>query len=94
MPRQHTRPGEVLREEYVLTLGLSARTAASSLGVPADWITKIMRGKRRVTADTAMRLARYFRTDPRFWLKLQTAHDISKARVERDHPETRRRPTE
>ena len=64
MPRIRTHPGEVLREEYLLPLGLSARALAKLLGVPANRITEIMRGERDVTADTAIRLARYFGTDP------------------------------
>jgi len=81
MPRVRTHPGEVLREEYLLPLGLSARDLAKLLGVPANRITEIMRGERDLTADTAIRLARYFGTDPRFWLNLQAAHDISKAQA-------------
>jgi antitoxin HigA-1 len=68
MVRLRTHPGEVLREEYLVPLGLSARA-----------LTEIMRGTRDVSADTAIRLGRYFRTDPRFWLNLQAAHDLSKA---------------
>ena len=79
MVRLRTHPGEVLREEYLVPLGLSARALAKELGVPANRLTEIMRGTRDVTADTAIRLGRYFRTDPRFWLNLQTAHDLSKA---------------
>jgi addiction module HigA family antidote len=85
MPRIRTHPGEVLREEYLLPLGLSARAIARDLGVPANRITEIMRGERDVTADTAIRLARYFRTDPRFWLNLQAAHDLSKAQARHDY---------
>ena len=85
MPRVRTHPGEVLREEYLLPLGLSARALAKSLSVPANRITEIMRGERDVTADTAIRLARYFRTDPRFWLNLQTAYDLSRAQTENDY---------
>jgi addiction module HigA family antidote len=79
MTRLRTHPGEVLREEYLLPLDLSARALAKLLGVPANRLTEIMRGTRDVTADTAIRLARYFGTDPRFWLNLQAAHDLSKA---------------
>ena len=79
MPRLQTHPGEVLREEYLDPLGLSARTLAKLLGVPANRLTEIMRGTRDVSADTAIRLSRYFGTDPRFWLNLQAAHDLSKA---------------
>ena len=74
-----THPGEVLREEYLVPLGLSARALAKVLGVPANRLTEIMRGTRDVSADTAIRLGRYFGTDPRFWLNLQAAHDLSKA---------------
>jgi antitoxin HigA-1 len=79
MARLRTHPGEVLREEYLVPLGLSARALAKELGVPANRLTEIMRGTRDVTADTAIRLGRYFGTDPRFWLNLQAAHDLSKA---------------
>jgi antitoxin HigA-1 len=85
MLRRRTHPGEVLREEYLHPLGLSARALARELGVPANRVTEIMRGERDVSADTAIRLGRYFRTDPRFWLNLQAAHDISKAQAEHDY---------
>jgi addiction module HigA family antidote len=73
------RTGEVLREEYLVPLGLSARALAKALDVPANRLTEIMRGTRNVSADTAIRLGRYFGTDPRFWLNLQAAYDLSKA---------------
>ncbi|HEU0084184.1 MAG TPA: HigA family addiction module antitoxin [Bradyrhizobium sp.] len=79
MARLRTHPGEVLREEYLVPLGLSARSLAQALGVPPNRLTEIMRGTRDVSADTAIRLGRYFGTDPRFWLNLQAAHDLSKA---------------
>ncbi|UFZ06630.1 HigA family addiction module antitoxin [Bradyrhizobium ontarionense] len=79
MPRLRTHPGEVLREEFLLPLGLSARSLAKMLDVPPNRLTEIMRGTRDVTADTALRLGRYFGTDPRFWMNLQTAYDLSKA---------------
>jgi antitoxin HigA-1 len=79
MARLRTHPGEVLREEYLVPLGLSARALAKELDVPANRLTEIMRGTRDVSADTAIRLGRYFRTDPLFWLNLQAAYDLSKA---------------
>jgi antitoxin HigA-1 len=79
MTRLRTHPGEVLREEYLVPLGLSARALAKQLDVPANRLTEIMRGTRDVSADTAIRLGRYFGTDPRFWLNLQAAYDLSKA---------------
>jgi addiction module HigA family antidote len=85
MPRVRTHPGEVLREEYLAPLGMSARALAKALGVPANRITEIMRGDRDVSADTAIRLGRYFGTDPRFWLNLQAAHDLSVAETGHDY---------
>jgi addiction module HigA family antidote len=64
-------------------LGMSANALATSLQVPSNRITEILRGRRDVSADTAMRLARYFGTSPEFWLNLQTAHDLSKVAAER-----------
>ena len=82
MPRLRTHPGEVLREEYLVPLGLSARALAKLLGVPANRLTEIMRGTRDVTADTAIRLGRYFGNRAQFWLDLQGQYDI--AVVERE----------
>jgi addiction module HigA family antidote len=65
-------PGGVLREEYLVPLGLSARALAKLLGVPTNRLTEIMHGTRDVSADTAIRLGRYFGTDPRFWLRPRT----------------------
>ena len=79
MARIRTHPGEVLAEEFMKPLGLSARALAAELGVPANRITEIIRRRRGVTADTATRLARQFGTTPRFWMNLQVAHDLSVA---------------
>src|ERR1043166_6711300 len=62
--RLRTHPGDVLREEYLVPLGLSASALAKVLGVPANRLTEIMRGSRNVSADTAIRLGRYFGADP------------------------------
>ena len=91
MPRLRTHPGEILREEYLVPLGMSARALGRALGVPANRITEIMRGERDVSADTAIRLGRYLKTDPRFWLNLQSAHDLSKAQDENDYSAIRPR---
>lgn len=91
MARVRTHPGEVLKEEYLGPLKMSARALASDLGVPANRLTEIMRGERDVSADTAIRLGRYFGTDPRFWLNLQSAHDLSKAETNHDYSSIRRR---
>lgn len=80
--RIRTHPGEVLREEFMSPLGLSAHGLAMALRVPATRIGEIVKERRSVTADTALRLSRYFGTTPEFWLSLQQAHDLSLARAE------------
>lgn len=79
MPRVRTHPGEVLREEFLSPLGMSAHQLAEAIDVPADRISEIVRERRSVTADTALRLAKHFDTTPEYWLNLQMAHDLSKA---------------
>jgi len=69
-------PGEILREEYLNPLGMSANALAMSLKIPAPRINDIVREKRGITPDTALRLARYFGCSPEFWLNLQTAYDL------------------
>lgn len=69
-------PGEVLLEEFLKPMGLSQNHLAMQIGVPARRINEIVLGKRRVTADTALRLARYFGTSARFWLGLQMDYDL------------------
>ncbi len=73
-------PGEILREEME-TLGISARQLAAALHVPTNRITGIINGQRAVTADTALRLARFFSTTPEFWLNLQVAYDLRRTRL-------------
>jgi addiction module HigA family antidote len=75
-------PGEVLREDYLKPLGLSANALARALAVPAPRINDIVLGRRGVSADTAMRLARYFGGDARSWLNLQVAYDLRCAEIE------------
>jgi antitoxin HigA-1 len=74
-------PGEVLMLEYLQPLGVTQHRLAVALGVPPRRINEIVHGKRRITTDTALRLARYFGTSERFWLNLQDRYDIE---VERD----------
>ena len=69
-------PGEILREDYMKPLGLTAHALAMALHVPATRIAEIVHERRAITADTAIRLGRYFKTTPRFWLNLQTAYDL------------------
>lgn len=72
-------PGEVLLEESLKPLRLSQNRLALSIGVPPRRINEIVLGKRRVTAETALRLARYFNTTPQFWLGLQADYDLDVA---------------
>ena len=69
-------PGEVLLEEFMVPLDLSANGLARSLGVPANRISAIVNGTRSVTADTALRLAKAFDTTPNFWMNLQTQYEL------------------
>ena len=78
-----THPGEVLSEEFLKPLGMSVNALAMALRVPATRIGAIIKGERSVTADTAFRLARFFRTSPEFWMGLQATHDLTRARRER-----------
>ena len=80
--RVATHPGAILREEFLVPLGLSVNALATALRVPATRIGAIVKGERAVTADTAMRLGRYFGTSAEFWLNLQTAHDLTRAQTE------------
>jgi antitoxin HigA-1 len=91
MPRVRTHPGEILVEEYMKPLGLSANALAQAIDVPGNRISDIVRGRRDVSADTAIRLGRFFEVDPRFWLNLQVAHDLSKAEHDHDYSAVRAR---
>jgi addiction module HigA family antidote len=74
MPPVH--PGEILLEEFLGPLSLSQYQLAKDLAVPARRINEIVHGQRRISADTALRLARYFGTSERFWMNLQTRYDL------------------
>ena len=75
-------PGEILREDYLVPLNLSAHALAMALHVPAPRVNDIVRERRAVTPDTALRLARYFDTSAQFWLNLQSAFDLKLAENE------------
>jgi len=72
-----THPGEILREEFLIPLGISAHHLSLELRVPASRISEIVKERRAVTADTALRLAKFFGTSPQFWINIQTAYDLS-----------------
>jgi addiction module HigA family antidote len=75
-------PGEVLREDFLIPLGMSANALAKALNVPAPRINDVVRERRGVSADSAMRLARFFGGDARSWLNLQAAYDLRVAEIE------------
>ena len=75
-------PGEVLFEDFMQPLGLSQYRVAKDIGVPALRISQIVNGKRAITVDTAMRLARYFGTSSNVWLRLQARYNLEKAELE------------
>jgi addiction module HigA family antidote len=78
-PSQPIHPGEFLREDFLVPLGLSANALALALRVPVTRISEILRERRGITADTALRLARYFGTTPDFWMKMQMSYDLALA---------------
>jgi len=93
MPALH--PGEMLREEFMKPLGLSANALAIALRVPVTRISEIVRERRGITADTALRLARYFNMTPEFWMRLQMDYDLESASAVQQaavHQEIRPRP--
>src|SRR6478736_9592170 len=75
------QPGEVLMEEFIEPLGINQHRLAVAIGVPPRRINEIVHGKRRITADTALRLGRYFGTSAQFWINLQGNYDLE---IERD----------
>jgi antitoxin HigA-1 len=82
MRRITTHPGEMLREAFLVPLGMSQNALAIKIRVPATRIGDILHGRRGITPDTALRLSRFFGNSPEFWLNLQQMHDLSKARME------------
>jgi addiction module HigA family antidote len=80
--RVTTHPGEVLNEEFLKPLGMSVNALAIALRVPATRVGAIVKAERAVTADTALRLARFFNTRPEFWMNLQAMHELTKTRLE------------
>ena len=69
-------PGETIKEDYLVPLGMSVNQLAKALAIGAARMNEIVRGERGITADTALRLARYFGTSPEFWLNLQSLYDL------------------
>ena len=80
--RVTTHPGKILQEEFLIPLGISQNALAMKIHVPATRVGEIIHGRRAITSDTALRLARFFGNSPEFWLNLQQQHDLSKAKLE------------
>ena len=74
-------PGEILKEEFLKPIGLSAYKLAKDTFIPQTRVSEILKGKRRITADTALRVAKYFGTTPKFWLGLQADYDLEEERI-------------
>jgi antitoxin HigA-1 len=79
-PLPPVHPGEILREEAMAPIGLSANRLAHELGIPASRVLEIVNGRRAISADTALRLGRYFNTTAQFWMNLQARYDLDVAR--------------
>ena len=77
-------PGEVLSELYLEPLGMSAATLASHLGVPATRIERLVKGRAAISADTAVRLSRFFSTTPQYWANMQQTRDLAQAQEKID----------
>jgi len=78
---KNIHPGEILLEEFLIPLKISAYRLSKDLGIPQTRISQIIKGKRRITADTALRLSIYFGTSPKFWLGLQNDFDIEEEKI-------------
>lgn len=78
-------PDEILREDYLKPMGMSVNALSKALHVPATRMNEIVRENRGITADSALRLARYFGTTERFWLNLQTEYDLRRAQIEKSN---------
>ncbi len=80
--RRPIHPGEILAEDILSELGMNANRAGEALGVPANRISGILRGRRSITADTALRLGRWLGSSPQFWMNLQRSYDLEVAEKE------------
>ena len=88
LPKQRiaTHPGEVLLEEYLKPMGLTQATLAKELRISTNRMNELVRGKRGITADTALRLAQRFKTSAEFWMNLQSGYELTEARMSREMP--------
>ena len=80
---ENIHPGEILKEEFLLPLGISAYRLAKDTFLPQTRISEILKGKRRITADTALRFSKFFGTSAKFWLGLQDDYDLEEERIQK-----------
>ncbi|MBK9254972.1 MAG: HigA family addiction module antidote protein [Saprospiraceae bacterium] len=78
---KNIHPGEILEEEFLKPMGITAYKLSQSIGVPQTRTSQILKGRRRITADTALRLSKYFGTSTKFWLGLQNDYDIEEEKI-------------
>lgn len=78
---KNIHPGEILNEEFLVPMGISAYRLAKDIDIPQTRVSQILKGRRRITADTALRLSKYFGNSPKFWLGLQDDYDIEEERM-------------
>ena len=79
LPNIH--PGEILQEEFLVPLNITAYRLSKDIGIPQTRVSEILKGNRRITADTALRLSYYFGNSPKFWLGLQDDYDLEEERI-------------
>lgn len=79
-PEAHLHPGRILAAKFMQPFGLSANRVGAAIAVPANRISEIIKGRRSISADTALRLAELFGTDAEYWMNLQSTHDLAQAR--------------
>ena len=90
MTRITTHPGEMLKHEFLIPMNLSASALARSMHVPANRITELVNGRRDITGDTALRLERVLGVSAEFWMRLQSSHDLTKAKAARTYDDLQR----
>lgn len=91
---ENIHPGEILQEEFLLPYEISAYKLAKDIGIPQTRISEILKKKRRITADTALRFSKYFGTSAKFWLGLQNDYDLEEERLKKQEEFTRIRALE
>lgn len=82
---KNIHPGEILNEEFLIPLGISAYRLAKETFIPQTRVSEILKGNRRITADTALRLSKFFGNSPRFWLGLQNDYDLEEEGTQKEN---------